>query len=262
MTIQAPQMTEEDQYGFNMPERYLCNACKAVVWHLNDTFSKKHPSNRQWKEWEIEDMVSNHVCAQETYEGYGVKQHNGENVLNGAGLKEEEQELLGGMASIQMGSETWKKRMSEECRKLLNDQLLDEKTLEQHGTDSVIGAVYDMWQTKKLSKHVCYQNKRYCGNKKHKKEKAKKEKQEAMEKKKMEKEKKKAEKAARKEKKAAQNAAKKLSLETYFKNLARDKGWAPDRFTKPRTEAEWDKSMEEALTSLKSRAQKPAKDEL
>ena len=30
------------------------------------------------------------------------------------------------MASIQMGSETWKKRMGEECRKLLNEELLED----------------------------------------------------------------------------------------------------------------------------------------
>ena len=38
MSIQAPQMDEEDQLGPNMPKKYMCNACKAVVWHLDKGF--------------------------------------------------------------------------------------------------------------------------------------------------------------------------------------------------------------------------------
>lgn len=36
LKIEAPSMTEEDQYGYNMPDRYKCDACRAVVFHLNE----------------------------------------------------------------------------------------------------------------------------------------------------------------------------------------------------------------------------------
>ena len=95
------------------------------MWHANATFAAKQPPSRSLKEWELEDVVAS-LCHMDTFDGYGIKMRDGENVLAGAGLREEEAELKSGGASIQMGSETWKKRMAEECRKLINEELLED----------------------------------------------------------------------------------------------------------------------------------------
>ena len=75
----------------------MCNSCKAVLHHVNETFTLSHPSNRQWKEWEVQDKVDQ-ICNIKTFDGYGVKLRGGKNVLSGPGIKEEES-LQGGEAS-------------------------------------------------------------------------------------------------------------------------------------------------------------------
>merc|ERR1719498_1543072 len=106
-------MTEEDQYGYNMPDRYQCDACRAVVFHLNETLTRRHPKSRALKEWEYTELFD-HICAND-FSGYGIKLMGGQNVLSGPALKHNEQSLAAGGAMIQMGGENWSKRMGEIC---------------------------------------------------------------------------------------------------------------------------------------------------
>ena len=61
-----------------MPQKYMCNSCKAVVYHLNKEMGIKHPKKRDWKESELLDVYDD-ICAQDTFEGYGIKLLNGKN---------------------------------------------------------------------------------------------------------------------------------------------------------------------------------------
>merc|ERR1712046_131213 len=119
MKIEAPAMTEEDQYGYNMPDKYRCDSCKAVVFHLNAALQKRQPKSRRLHEWEYNEVFEE-TC-QDAFEGYGIKLVNGENALSGPGLKQPDNLAPGG-AMIQMGGEGWKKRLSEICRKLIYDK--------------------------------------------------------------------------------------------------------------------------------------------
>jgi len=126
MKVEAPVTTEEDQHGYNMPERYMCDACQAVVYHLNQTLVRKHPKNRRFKEWEYTELFDE-ICANE-FEGYGIKFMNGQNVLSGPALKARDDKFLQpGGAMIQMGGENWKKRMGEICRRFIYDEVGEEE---------------------------------------------------------------------------------------------------------------------------------------
>lgn len=114
LKIEAPSMTEEDQYGYNMPDRYKCNSCRAVMFHLAEDMRKKQPQNRRLKEWEYTDAFEE-TC-RSSFSGYGIKLVNGQNVLSGPGIKDDK-EIAPGMGAIQMGGESWNKRLSEICRK-------------------------------------------------------------------------------------------------------------------------------------------------
>eukprot|EP00392_Amoebophrya_sp_AT5.2_P003802 g3807.t1 len=202
--IEAPQITEEDQHGYNMPAMYMCNSCKAVMFHTNATFFAKVPKNgRKLKEWELED-VKEAACKADTYEGYGVKLLGGKNVLSGVALQQEEKELAGGEATIQMGGDNWKRRLGEVCKKIVQDELEEEDG--------------------KLSADLCYE-KNYCG------------KEEGQNKKK--KIAKRAKKEKKKEKTPVVNAQKKMSVDAYLTKLARTLQSEPARFTKARTEQQW-----------------------
>merc|ERR1712146_515241 len=83
--IEAPAMTEADQYGYNMPDQYKCDACKAVMYHLNGALKARQPKSRRLQEWEFQD-VFDETCAN-GFQGYGVKLIDGKNVLSGPGLK-------------------------------------------------------------------------------------------------------------------------------------------------------------------------------
>merc|ERR1712187_1110647 len=147
MKIEAPAMTEEDQYGYNMPDQYKCDACKAVIHHLNAALKAKQPKSRRLQEWEFQDLFDE-TCAN-GFQGYGVKLIDGKNVLSGPGLKHEEK-LQPGMGAIQMGGEKWEKRMGEICRKLVYETVGEDKLYEHFRTAG------------KLSESICHESTRVC----------------------------------------------------------------------------------------------------
>lgn len=134
MKVMAPTMTEEDQYGYNMPDKYHCDACKAVVFHLNAEMKRRHPKSRRMSEWEYNDLFEE-TC-NEAFVGYGIKLINGENALSGPGLQEPD--VAPGGAMIQMGGDSWKKRLSEICRKLVFEQVGEDQLYKRYQTDGKI----------------------------------------------------------------------------------------------------------------------------
>jgi len=126
LKIQAPTMTEEDQYGYTMPQQYGCDSCKAVVYHLGEALTRKELKSRRLTEWEIQELFDE-TC-KTGFKGYGISHVNGESVLSGPALKREN--LEPGMGAIQMGGETWEKRLGEICRKLVYDKIGEEELYE------------------------------------------------------------------------------------------------------------------------------------
>merc|ERR1719343_1576534 len=116
LKIEAPAITEEDQYGYTMPDRYKCDSCKAVMFHLDAALRKKQPQSRRLKQWEYTDVIDETCRA--GFENYGIKLINGENTLRGPGLPREES-LAPGMGAIQMSSDNWNERLGEVCRKIV-----------------------------------------------------------------------------------------------------------------------------------------------
>jgi len=261
--IQAPTMTEEDQYGYNMPPMYSCEGCRIVLFHLNETMHAKNPKDskkknevcpkgtgnmacemkklKKLKSWEYLDIFDNNVCAMDNFDGYGIKMLNDQkNHLSGRALAGEHEQMVDGMGSISMGSDNWKKRLAEECRKLIYDRIGEEET-------------YEMWRQNKLgvnSTAVCYEHKlckkgaddaaAIAAEKKAKKE-AK------AAKKKAEKE---AKKKAKEAKAKAAPVEKKISLEAYMKKQAAALGKEETYFTKSRGETDWKAAMKEYILAL------------
>merc|ERR1719450_394835 len=147
MKIEAPAMTEEDHYGYNMPDQYQCDACRGVMYHLNSALTAKQPKSRRLQEWEYQDIFDE-TCAV-GFKGYGVKLIDGKNVLSGPGLTHEEK-LQPGMGAIQMGGEKWEKRMSEICRKLVYETIGEDELYEHFR------------KVGKLSESVCHESTRIC----------------------------------------------------------------------------------------------------
>merc|ERR1712178_319542 len=103
--------------GYNMPDQYRCDSCKAVIFHLNQALQKAQPKNRRLQEWEYQDVFDD-TCTPKSFEGYGIKLINGVNTLSGIGLKHNDR-LEPGQAAIQMSSDTWSNRLAEICRTLV-----------------------------------------------------------------------------------------------------------------------------------------------
>lgn len=128
LKIEAPTLTEEDQYGYNMPDRYRCDSCKAVVFHLDEFLKKGQPKSRRLKAWEYTDLFDE-TC-RSGFKGYGVKLIDGVNALSGPGLKQPDHIAPGG-GMIQMGGESWEKRLGEICRKLVYEKVGEEELYEK-----------------------------------------------------------------------------------------------------------------------------------
>merc|ERR1712146_175016 len=60
-------------------------------------------------------------------QGYGIKLIDGENTLSGPGLKEHESKIAPGSGAIQMGGESWTKRLAELCRKIVYEKVGEEE---------------------------------------------------------------------------------------------------------------------------------------
>jgi len=238
LKIEAPSMTEEDQYGYNMPDRYKCDSCRAVVHHLNEALRKQQPASRRLKSWEYFDLFEE-TC-RSSFEGYGIKLVNGENVLSGPALKDNT-ELAPGMGAIQMGGETWKKRLAEICRKLVFEEVGEEETYEfLYGKFKASDEVDP--------KDFCLNEIRHCkptrlGPEPPKpKEDTPKETKPKKEKKPKADKKSKADKGPEKSSKTAvKDSLDQMELQDFMQILAMKHGKKTDEYTKPRAEHDWEK---------------------
>lgn len=241
LKIEAPAMTEEDQYGYVMPDRYRCDSCKAVMFHLDADLRRKQPKSRRLQEWEYTDVFD--ATCSGAFGGYGIKLIDGENALSGPGLPQESK-LAPGSGAIQMSSETWSKRLGELCREIVYEKLGEEDVYEKFHKAFQAGGPAG------LNNEICTKELRQCevGPKKPaKKEETSKEKAE----KKAKKEKAKKDAKAQKEKKekkakAEQSKAKsasgsKIDFKTFLSKLAESHGLSSDAYASPRTQVEWEK---------------------
>lgn len=221
MSIAAPSMSEEDQYGYTMPDQYRCDACKVVTHHLTEVLKRK---NRRLQEWEYHE-VFDETCAKE-FSGYGVSVINGENVLSGPGIKRDS--VGAGMGSIQMGGETWEKRLGEICRKFVYEKV---------GEDEV----YDLFKSKgEVSSDLCFSETRDCKRTVLGPEVAPKEEKKAQKEKKS--------KSAKKQGEAFHYDAKSapMDVKTFMAKLAKKQGFVDGWYTKKRSFAEWEELFVQA----------------
>lgn len=239
LKIQAPTMTEEDQYGYNMPDQYRCDSCRAVMFHLEEELKKKQPKSRRLSEWEFVDEFDK-ICAN-SFEGYGIKLVNDQNVLSGPALKGDDS-LAPGMGAIQMGGDTWKKRLSEICRKIVYEKVGEEDMYEYLYGKFKAGEDVD-------GKDFCTKKAKQCAPvsagplppPKAKEEKKKDKPKKAKEKK----TKGGADKEKRKEGKSSSEGAKggKIGAEEFLRQLAAKHGAKSEEYVSSRTPAEWEKFM-------------------
>mmetsp|Transcript_60073 Transcript_60073/g.106712 ORF Transcript_60073/g.106712 Transcript_60073/m.106712 type:complete len:299 (+) Transcript_60073:71-967(+) len=151
MQIQAPTMTEEDQYGYIMPDRYRCDSCRAVTHQLDQAMQRKQLKSRRLQEWEIQEIFDE-TC-RSGFKGYGITLADGENVLSGPGIERKEVSTGKGaisMGAIQMGGETWEKRLGEICRKFVYDQVGEDELYEHFRANQ------------KVSQELCFTETRDC----------------------------------------------------------------------------------------------------
>jgi len=220
LKIQAPSMTEEDQYGYTMPEQYRCDSCKVVAHHVTEALKKKQPMNKRMPEWEYHELFDE-VCAT-GFEGYGVALVNGENMLSGPAIKRDN--LEPGMGAIQMGGDTWAKRLGEQCRKFVYEKI---------GEDEV----YDHFRAKgEVSSDLCFRETRDCKagaeapQKVKKSKKSKKEKSTEAQK----------PEQAKNTVKAVDVKKDKIDFAAFISQLAQKHGVAAAEYTKKRSFAEWE----------------------
>jgi hypothetical protein len=148
MKIEAPVLSEEDQWGQVMPDMYRCDSCKAVVFHLNKALKKRQIKSRRMYEWEYNELFEE-TC-NGAFEGYGIKLIDGKNTLSGPGLKQPDNIPAGG-AFIQMGGKGWDNRLKDLCRSIVYDKVGEDELYEKYYTD------------RKIPDSMCYEEMAQCG---------------------------------------------------------------------------------------------------
>merc|ERR1719465_160565 len=71
------------------------------------------------KSWDVMEILDE-TTKEGEFPGYGVKLVDGENALSGPGIQRDESLQPGG-ASIQMGGDTWGRRLASECTEIVFD---------------------------------------------------------------------------------------------------------------------------------------------
>jgi hypothetical protein len=229
LKIQAPTMTEEDQYGYTMPEQYRCDSCKVVAYHLEEALKRKELKSRRLTEWEIQELFDD-TC-HTGFKGYGLSHVNGESVLSGPAMKREN--LEPGMGAIQMGGETWEKRLGEICRKFVYDKIGEDELYEHFRKHH------------KVSEDLCFQKTRDCKRIRHGPEPVPKVDvgEESHTGKKDDNQK--------KSKTSPSNETADIELGTFMSKLAAKHGVAKTDYTKKRSFEEWEKLLTEAGDRVK-----------
>lgn len=233
LKIEAPAMTEEDQYGYVMPDRYRCQACRAVMFHLDAELRKRQPKGRRLKQWEYTDVMDD-TC-RSGFQGYGVKLVDGENALSGPAFVGDESKIQPGSGSVQMSSDSWNKRLGEICRKVVYEELGEEELYEKFYEGYKSDGEED---GPALGKELCKAELTYCREtKKPKQPAAKKEAKKPKEKK--------AKAKPKKETAVAQAAEasseERVSPEDMLRKLAVAHGYSSSEYVGTRTEREWKK---------------------
>jgi len=235
LQIQAPSMTEEDQYGYTMPDQYRCDACKAVTYHIGEALKQRQPKNRRLKEWEYTEIFDD-TC-KSGFTGYGVTLMDGQNVLSGPALQRNN-DIKAGMGAIQMGGETWEKRLGETCRKFVYDKIGEEELYEHFRNGGTV------------SSDLCFRETRDCelGPKTPQKKDAASTTSKS----------KKGEKAKKQNKDVVKSAE--MDLATFVGKLAKKHGLAKSEYTRKRSFEEWENTFAQVAQRISE--QKAALDQV
>jgi hypothetical protein len=220
MQVMAPALSEQDQKDARLPEQYRCDACMAVSFQISQKFAKN--TKKTMKSWDVMEVLDD-TCKEQAFPGYGVKLVDGENALSGPGIERDESLQPGG-ASIQMGGESWSRRLASECKEIVYDLV---------GEDEV----YEMYKGKDFGKKLC-KSAGYCNDKASEGKKKEKKKEKKADKKPEKTEK----KAEKKEAKAPKADPKKdpVTFDDYLKALPSRGLAGSDVFKKKRTQKAWD----------------------
>merc|ERR1712146_446288 len=144
--------------------------------------------------------------------GYGVALVGDQNVLSGPALQR--RDVKPGEGAIQMGGETWEKRLGEICRKFVYEKV---------GEDEV----YDHFRSKgELSTDLCFRETRDCRLGPEAPVSQSKNNKNA--------------KLAKTKAKSTQQKPPEMDMNTFISKLARKHGVAATEYTKKRTFAEWE----------------------
>jgi len=237
MQIQAPSMTEEDQYGYTMPDQYRCDACKVVAHHLGEALKQRQPKNRRLQEWEYTDIFDE-TC-KKALSGYGITVVDGQNVLSGPALKRNELQSGTGavaMGAIQFGGETWEKRLGEICRKFVYEKIGEDELYEHFRKQG------------ELSSDLCFQETRDCqlgpesppkkdnaeGSSSTKKEKKRKQ--------------------AKSDAESGSSNTASIDLSTFIGKLAKKHGIAKAEYSRKRSFPEWEQLLVQAAKRISQEA--------
>jgi len=164
-------------------------------------------------------------------------------MLSGPGIQRENN-IEPGMGAIQMGGETWEKRLGEQCRKFVYEKVAEDDLYEDFRTSG------------KLAHNLCFQTTRDCKAAKLGPDAPP---SEPKAKKSMSKAKKTEDKHPMPEVTEA-NLEPKMDMSTFISKLAKKNGASKAEYTKKRSFAEWEQFMASVMQGTSSKPSVPVID--
>eukprot|EP00241_Pyramimonas_parkeae_P012086 CAMPEP_0114254728 /NCGR_PEP_ID=MMETSP0058-20121206/17160_1 /TAXON_ID=36894 /ORGANISM="Pyramimonas parkeae, CCMP726" /LENGTH=188 /DNA_ID=CAMNT_0001369019 /DNA_START=325 /DNA_END=891 /DNA_ORIENTATION=+ len=132
-----PHHSEEENLGLHIADQHKCSACQAIAHQMDHALNKKsrHNGGKRLKEWQYSEVMEEVCDNVDVWNEYGLKRLGEENVLQGPGIPQREEELtpdgpLISMVATKKGG-YWAHRLGQRCHAYLGE-LGEEELYEMH----------------------------------------------------------------------------------------------------------------------------------
>jgi hypothetical protein len=118
MSFKPPKLSEEDDHSVTMPVQYRCEGCQAVAHQVVTVLQKAKDKQKKAKrlaESEYLDILDDLCKNHDLWNGYGIKEIDGNNHISGPGLPADQH------AGMMHGGGKWPGRIMSMCYEIMGE---------------------------------------------------------------------------------------------------------------------------------------------
>jgi len=123
ITMQAPNVSEEEQHSTSIPKQYKCDSCRAIAHQIYNSIDKRKSTFGNGSIINEDDAIEilEDACDEGRYGTYGLSVIGGRNKLTGPGIPVPHDDRLSSSGGfITMSGGMWPKRLKSRCTAIVD----------------------------------------------------------------------------------------------------------------------------------------------